>query len=396
MAIHKLTAKQVITLPDGSYTDGNGLHLVVQDHGTSRSWKFRRMKDGRDYCVGLGAIRHLSLEAARKLVDRINEALSKGIPPKAYLQSLIPTRQKEEKKPSLNDVFEKAMRDIVKVRRWCKPYTEAIWRRVSRMYTLPLIGDIPLDKITHKEVLRVLKPIWDTKHETALRAMYSLETLLNWAELQGYRTGENPAKWNGKLALVLSSPFRGRKKKHFKAISIEEIPMLCEKLWHSPKLGHKAVLLGILTATRLNEFREAKWEEFDFENRIWTIPSARRKDGRPFPHRVPLTNETIALLKQLPRKTDCLFPGRKDTFIDRNTPNVALRWTGFKGTMHGMRSTFRDWAAITRQDLFASEIALSHNFGTQTTMSYLRTDMLDERREIMQKWADHCFKLINK
>ena len=171
MAIHKLTAKQVITLPDGSYTDGNGLHLVVQDHGTSRSWKFRRMKDGRDYCVGLGAIRHLSLEAARKLVDRINDALSEGIPPKVYLQSLIPTRQKEEKKPCLNDVFETAMRDIVKVRRWRKPYTEAIWRRVSRMYTLPLIGNIPLDKITHKEVLRVLKPIWDTKHETALRVM---------------------------------------------------------------------------------------------------------------------------------------------------------------------------------------------------------------------------------
>lgn len=396
MTIHKLTVKQVMTLPDGSYADGNGLHLIVQDNGTSRSWKYRRMKDRREFNVGLGAVRLLSLEAARKLVDRINDALSEGIHPKAYLQSLIPPRQKEEKQPCLNDVFEKAMRDIVKVKRWRTPTTEAIWRRVSRMYTLPLIGDIPLDKITHKEVLKVLKPIWETKHETAIRAMYSLECFLNWAELHGYRSGENPAKWNGKLALFLSRPFMGWEKKHHKAISIEEIPMLCERLWRSPKLGHKAVLLGILTATRLNEFRKAKWEEFDFENRIWTIPSARRKDGRPFPHRVPLSNETIALLEQLSHKTDCLFPGRKDTFINRNTPNQALRWTGFKGTMHGMRSTFRDWAAITRQDLFASEIALSHNFGTQTTMSYLRTDMLDERRVIMQRWADHCFKLINK
>ena len=117
MAIHKLTAKQVMTLPDGSYTDGNGLHLTVQNNGASRSWKYRRMKDGREFCIGLGAIRHLSLEAARKLVDRINAALAEGIPPKAYLQSLIPTRQKEEKKPSLNDVFERAMRDIVKVKR---------------------------------------------------------------------------------------------------------------------------------------------------------------------------------------------------------------------------------------------------------------------------------------
>ena len=150
MAIHKLTVKQVMTLPDGCYADGNGLVLLVRCNGTYRSWKFIRMKDGRRYYVGLGAIRHLSLEAARKLVDRINDAFSKGIHPKAYLQSLIPTRQKEEKKPNLNDIFEQAMRDIVKVRRWRTPITEETWRRVARLYILPLIGDIPLDKLHTK------------------------------------------------------------------------------------------------------------------------------------------------------------------------------------------------------------------------------------------------------
>ena len=319
MEINKLSAKKITTLPEGQYADGNGLFLRVRSkaNGTSRSWLYLRTVLKKHFQVSLGPISCLSLAAARKLVFQLNEALFEGIHPKTYLQSLLPKEQ--EKKPSLNDVFEKSMRDIARHKRWRHPGSERQWRSSMQRYVLPIIGDIPLNKITHKEVLRVLKPIWDTKHETALRAMYSLETLLNWAELHGYRTGENPAKWNNKLSAVLSRRYRAQERKPHKAININEMPMLCEKLWRSNKLGHKAVLFGILTATRVCEFREAKWDEFNFENRIWTIPSARRKDGRPFPHRIPLANETIGLLEQLPHKTDCLFPGRKDTFINRNT-----------------------------------------------------------------------------
>ena len=389
----KLTPKRVTTLPDGWYTDGTGLYLVVQDNGTSRFWKYMRTKEGRRFNVNLGSIDHLPLEAARKLVKQINDALTEGILPKAYLQSLQP--QKEEKKPSLNDVFEKAMRDIAKHKRWRHPGSELQWRGTMQRYVLPIIGDIPLNKITHKEVLKVVQPIWETMHVTAVLLLNRLEVFLNWSELHGYRTGENPAKWNSKISAVLSRRFRGEERKPHKAISIDEMPMLCEKLWRSNKLGHKAVLFGILTATRVTEFREAKWEEFDFENRVWNIPPARRKDRKPFPHRVPLSNETMALLEQLSNKTDRLFPGMKNTFIHHRTPYEALQTIGYKVSMLGMRSTFRDWTAITRQDLYASEVALSHSFGTQTTRSYLRTDMLDERREIMQKWADYCFKNID-
>ncbi len=389
----KLTPKKITTLPDGWYSDGTGLYLVVQDNGTSRFWKYCRTKEGRTFNVKLGSIQQLPLVAARKLVDQINDALSKGILPKAYLQSLLP--QKKDKKPSLNDIFEKAMRDIAKHKRWRHPSSKLQWRSTMQRYVLPIIGDIPLNEITHKEVLRVVQPIWETMHITAVLLLNRLEVFLNWAELHGYRQGENPAKWNGKISAVLSRRFRGEERKHLKAISIEEMPMLCEKLWRSNKIGHKAVLFGILTVTRVCEFREAKWDEFDFENRIWSIPAARRKDRKPFPHRVPLSNETMALLDQLSNKTDRLFPGMKNTFIHHRTPYAALQTIGYSVSMHGMRSTFQDWAAITRQDLYASEVALSHSFGTQTTRSYLRTDMLDERREIMQKWADHCFKNID-
>ena len=393
MIIHKLSAKKIEKLPDGWHTDGNGLHLVVRDNGTSRLWKYSRTKEGRSFNVNLGSINHLPLEAARKLVNQINDALSEGILPKAYLQSLQP--QKEEKKPSLNDVFEKAMRDIAKHKRWRHPGSELQWRGTMQRYVLPIIGDIPLNKITHKEVLKVVQPIWETMHVTAVLLLNRLEVFLNWSELHGYRTGENPAKWNSKISAVLSRRFREEERKPHKAISIEEMPALCEKLWRSNKLGHKAVLFGILTATRACEFREAKWEEFDFENRVWSIPPERRKDQKPFPHRVPLADETMALLEQLSNKTERLFPGKTSPFISHRTPYMALKGTGYKATMHGMRSTFRDWAAITHQDWYASEVALSHSFGTKTTRSYLRTDMLDERREIMQKWADHCFKNID-
>lgn len=404
MDIHKLSAKKIEKLPDGQHMDGNGLCLVVKDNGTSRCWRYIRHKANSYFNYGLGSFDHLSLEAARKLVNQINDALAEGIHPKAYLQSLLPP--KDEKKPSLNDIFEKALQDIAKVKRWRTTKTKDIWRSVTQMYALPLIGDIPVDKITHEEVVRVLKPIWETKHHTATRVKNCLRAFLDWAALHGYRTGENPANGNEKLALVFSKPYARRQPKPNKAIGVEEIPALCEKLWRSKKIGHKAVLFGILTATQVNDFREAKWKEFDFKNRIWTIPSTRRKDRKPLPHRVPLSNETIALLEQLSHKTGslkqghpkrgCLFPGNKDTFINCNTPYTALQCTGYKVTMIGMRSTFQDWAAITRQDLYACEVALSRSFGNRTTRSYLRTDMLDERREIMQKWADHCFKNINR
>lgn len=401
MAIHKLRTNQIQTLPDGRYSDGNGLYLCVLNNGTSRYWGYQRILRGKRFHVGLGPIRYMSLKAARKLVDRINEALSEGIHPKTFLASLIPT-PKEPKKPSLNDVFEKAIRDIKKVRRWRCPDTEIVWRCRMRKYALPIIGDIPLDKITLKDIVRVVKPIWETKTSTAVYVLCQLRIFLDWADIHGYRTGENPAKWNEKLTTILPSPFRVRKKQPMKAIDIKEMPVLCEKLWNKPSRINFSVLLGILTATRLSEFRLAQWKEFDFENRIWNIPPERRKDRQPVPHRIPLSIEAISLLeklKNLPPKTKNLFPGDRKTIMCKTMPIKALRDNGYNVTMHGMRSTFRDWAAITRQDWIASEKALSHYAGLNVSGrplmdTYLRTDMLDERRVIMQKWADYCFKLI--
>lgn len=397
MAIQKLTARMLKTLPDGSYADGNGLFLRVQYDGAGRTWLYRRKVGNTLYRVGLGPIGQMSLDAARKLVDRMNDALAEGITPKEFLQSLrAPKEEDVNDTPCLNDIYETAMKDIADLKRWRNEESERQWRRNMQTYVLPIIGDIPLDEIGIKEVLSIVEPIWTTKTETASRVLGQLATFLNWANVHGYRSGDNPAQWNGKLSMILPSPNKVKEKKHHAAISIEEIPALCQQLWEKPIQGNLAVLLGILTATRVQEFLDAKWEEFDMDNRIWYMPPERRKDGKGIPLRVPLSNEVLALLKKLPHLTDYVFPGTFAKTMSKTTPCKVLRDKGYNVTMHGMRSTFRDWAAITRQDWVASEKALSHSVGNEVTQAYLRTDMLDERREIMQRWADHCFKLINK
>ena len=396
MAIQKLTANKLKTLPDGSYADGNGLFLRVQYDGAGRTWLYRRKVGNTLYRVGLGPIGQMSLDTARKLVARINDALAEGITPKEYLQALkAPKEEEVNNTPSLNDIYEDAMRDIAAVKRWRNEESERQWRSTMQTYVLPIIGDIPLDEIGIKEVLTVVEPIWETKTETASRVLGRLATFLNWANVHEYRTGDNPALWNGRISLILPSPNRVKEKQHHKAISIDEIPKLCEQLWSKPVQGNLAVLLGILTAARVNEFLDAKWDEFDFENRIWYLPPERRKDGKAVPHRVPLSDQAIAILKKLPRLTDYVFPGTFAKTMSKTTPCKILKDKNYNVTMHGMRSTFRDWAAITRQDWFASEKALSHSVGNEVTQAYLRTDMLDERREIMQQWADHCFKNVN-
>ena len=398
MSIQKLTANKLRTLPDGAYADGNGLFLRVQYEGVSRTWVYRRKIGPKEYRLGLGPIGQISLDAARKLVARINDAVAEGITPKEFLESLKAPKEEEEvnNTPTLNDIFETAMKDIADLKRWRNEDSERQWRSNMQTYVLPVIGDIPLDEIGIKEVLSVVEPIWNTKTETASRVLGRLATFLNWANVHGYRSGENPAQWNGKIAMILPSPNRIKEKKHHAAISIDEVQVLCKQLWEKPIQGNLAVLLGILTATRVQEFLDAKWEEFDFENRIWYMPPERRKDGKGIPLRVPLSNEVLALLSKLPHLTDYVFPGMFAKTMSKTTPCKILKDKGYNVTMHGMRSTFRDWAATTRQDWVASEKALSHSVGNEVTQAYLRTDMLDERREIMQKWANHCFKLINK
>lgn len=395
MSIQKLTANKLRTLPDGIYADGNGLFLRVQYEGAGRTWVYRRKVGGRQVRVGLGPIGQLSLDAARKLVARINDAMAEGISPKEYLQSLkAPKEEEVNNTPTLNDIYENAMRDIADVKRWRNEESERQWRSTMQTYVLPIIGDIPLDEIGIKEVLSVVEPIWDTKTETASRVLGRLAMFLNWANVHEYRTGDNPALWNGKISLILPSPNKVKEKQHHKAIGINEIPKLCKELWSKPVQGNLAILLGILTATRVQEFLDAKWEEFDIENRIWYMPPGRRKDGKTIPLRVPLSDQAVALLKKLPHLTDYVFPGTFAKTMSKTTPCKVLKDKGYNVTMHGMRSTFRDWAAITRQDWVASEKALSHSIGNEVTQAYLRTDMLDERREIMQKWADYCLKNI--
>ena len=208
MAIQKLTANKLRTLPDGMYADGNGLFLRVQYDGAGRTWVYRRKVGGCQVRVVLGPIGQMSLDAARKLVARINDAMSEGISPKDFLESLYGPKDNEEENatPCLNDIYETAMKDIADLKRWRNEESERQWRRNIQTYVLPIIGDIPLDEIGIKEVLSIVEPIWTTKTETASRVLGQLATFLNWANVHGYRSGDNPAQWNGKISMTLPSP----------------------------------------------------------------------------------------------------------------------------------------------------------------------------------------------
>ena len=262
MSIQKLTNPMIRRLPDGIYADGNGLSLRVQSNGTSRSWVYRKRFGEKQIRVGLGSVDFLSLDAARKLVIRINDAMAEGIAPADFLRSIYESHQDEEeeenKKPTLNSVFETAMRDITALKRWRNEDSERQWRRNIQTYVLPVIGDIPLDEIGIKEVLSIVEPIWTTKTETASRVLGQLATFLNWANVHEYRTGENPAQWNGRISMILPSPNKIKATKPHAAINVEEIPTLCEKLWAKPVQRSLAILFGILTATRAQDFIEAK------------------------------------------------------------------------------------------------------------------------------------------
>ena len=387
MGIQLLTAKKVLKASDGFYADGDGLYLRVQKNGASRTWLYRYIADGKRKHFSIGSIRAVSLDRARWITGELNSAFQDGKDLRETLDALTGKNENEDR--TFAALLPQALDDIANVKRWKNKESERQWRSTLTMYALPILADMDIDAITAEDIRAVVQPIWETKTETASRVLGRLSTVMDWAIAKGYRTKPNPALWRSQR-FSLASPERIKKTRHFAAVPVEEMPQLCGKLWDRPNLGSLAVLFGILTASRVSEFLKARWEEFDLENRLWSMPAERRKDGQQYPHRVPLSDQALAVLAKLPRMSEYLFPGTFTATLSTTTPCNVLRRMGYTVTMHGCRSTFNDWAARSKEDYVASEKALSHAVGNKVTQAYLRTDMLDERKGIMQRWANYC------
>lgn len=380
-AIHRLSARSITaTSARGYYADGGGLYLQVSQAG-NKSWVFRFTLHGRSREKGLGPLSIVSLAAARAKaaecralvlakVDPINHDASRGECP----------------------VFDTAARDYIEQNKaaWKNAKHAEQWTNTLTTYATPVIGNMLVRDITTAEIVRILSPIWQTKTETASRVRGRIETILDFAKVSGYRDGENPARWRGHLDKILPKRSKVAKVVHHPAMPYAEVPAFIRDLRKRNGVGAACLEFTILTAVRSREATGAVPAEFSSQAALWVIPEGRMKAGRE--HRVPLPARALEIAQAQPRMGPFVFPGPKGEEQSENAMLAVLKRMG-KGdfTVHGFRSSFRDWAADqTDYPNEVVEMALAHTVKDKTEAAYRRGDLLDKRRALMADWAAYC------
>lgn len=385
----KLTVRTITALlkKRGRHCDGNGLYLQVRTIG-SASWLFRYMIDGRAREMGLGPYPAVALAEARRLAVAQRALLARRHDP-------LEIRRQSEPVKEVVLTFQEAAAALIEAKRagWRNAKHADQWRNTLATYAFPEIGGMGVDCIQTEHVLRVLSPIWTSKPETASRLRGRIESVLSWATARRLRTGENPARWRGHLDHLLAAPGKVRAVEHHPALPWREIPAFMQALRWQEGHAARALAFCVLTASRSNETLAARWPEIDTEARCWTIPAERMKARRE--HRVPLSDAAVALLAGLPRIEGCdyLFPGQRTGRSLSSMAMLALlqRMGRSDLTVHGFRSTFRDWCAeATNYPREIAEQALAHTVGNKAEAAYWRGDVFDKRRALMQAWAQWC------
>lgn len=390
--LNRLTAIKVAKLKKrGRYGDGGGLWLQVSEAGT-KAWLFRYKRGGRARQMGLGPIHTISLAEARAKAQEARKLLLEGKDP-------------IDEKRAVAASFRARTAGVVTFRECAERYIAAHadswkhaahrrqWPQTLADYVYPKFGDLSVAVIDVGLVLKALEPIWKIKPETAARVRMRIETVLNWATARGYRTGDNPARWNGNLKELLPPRKRVQTVKHHPALPYVEIGAFMTALRERTGSAARALEFAILTACRTGEAIGARWEEIDLKNALWTIPGERMKAGRP--HRVPLSKRAMKILGSLPRDGEYVFIGARSGAPLSNMAMLnQLDRMGRKDiTVHGFRSTFNDWAAErTAYPREVVEMALAHVVGDKTEAAYRRGDLFDKRRRLAEDWSGYCDK----
>lgn len=388
-----LNARQVEKATEpGYYFDGAGLYLQIAKGG-SKSWILRYALNGKAREMGLGSLVTFSLAEARLRATEQRQLIADGIDPIAARQA----RLQASRLAQANTItFDQAAAAFIEANEsgWRSDKHGEQWRNTLATYASPVIGDLPVSAITTPLILQILHPIWATKTETATRVRGRIEKVLDWAKVQGYRTGDNPAAWRGHLSEALPKPSRVANAGHHAALPWAEMGEFMKALRAMPGAASLATQLIILTATRTSEVIEAKWSEFDLDAGLWVIPRARMKGFRE--HRVPLSSQAISVLNQIKwdnHASDYLFPNAK---LEKPISNMAclsvLKRMGRTDlTVHGFRSTFRDWAAeSTAYPRDVCEMALAHAIEDKSEAAYRRGDLLEKRTLLMADWGAWC------
>ena len=329
---------------------------------------------------GLGSFPSVSLAEARKsAATAVKEAKATAAAAPEPEQNPVPT-------------FGRASRDYIAANApgWSNPKHRQQWTNTLAKYADPIIGNKRIDEIGTADVLAVLSPIWVSKRETASRVRQRMEKIFDWAIVHGQRDRANPAT----KAILVGLPKVKQAKEHHRALPYSEVPAALHRVglstaYPATKLAFKFL---VLTAARSGEVRGATWDEIDWDARMWTVPATRMKAGRS--HRVPLSDQALALLRDargLGTGEGLIFPAKEGGTMSDMVFTALLRRLKVDSVPHGMRSSFRDWCAETGVARDLAESALSHSLGGAVETAYLRSDLLEQRRPVMQAWADFCW-----
>lgn len=388
--VNRLSARSVsATRKPGLHADGGGLYLRVDPTGAKR-WTFIFRWHGHRRELGLGSLQTVSLSGARESAKKARQSILQGENP-------IDRRRQDQASRGLHSfgaLADKLIEDLSP--QWRSAVHTAQWKTTLRVDAAPL-RPLPVAAITTEDVLSVLKPIWSTKPETARRVRGRIERVLDAAKAKGLRTGENPARWKGHLEVLL--PKRQKLTRgHHAAMPFADVPAFIGRLRTSERIAARALEFTILTAARTSETIETKPCEFTPNESLWLVPAVRAKPGRI--HRVPLPRRAWEIVEDI-------WPNKEDDFIFRS-PNIRrksralplsnmamlelMRDFGHKEfTVHGFRSSFRDWAGeCTNFPREVIEAALGHAVGDAVERAYRRGDALDKRRKLMEAWAHYC------
>jgi integrase len=390
--LHRLTAVKVArTKAPGMYADGGSLYMRIAPGG-SKQFVFRYIRGGRLHDMGIGPTHTISLAEARDRATEARKLLLDGIDPlTAKRTRLAALKAADARAMTFADCAKGFIKD--NEASWTSAKHRREWEASLIRYAFPVLGSLPVAAIDTPLVLRVLKPIWSTIPESASRLRGRIENVLGWATVHHYRSGDNPARWNGLLEHALPPVVKGE---HHKALPYTEVPDFLAKLRQHTGVPAECLEFVVLTASRLGEVQKATWNEIDLDKRVWIIPAARMKGGKE--HRVPLSSTVIAVLKEMRevRHSDYVFPGaHHGTAIGKNAPLELLNEiTGTDVTVHGFRSSFRDWAAErTNFSREVAEMALAHAIPNAVEAAYRRGDLFEKRRKLMDAWAAYCAKV---
>ena len=373
----------------------DGLALQVLPTG-GRTWVLRMMIGGKRRSMGLGGFPDVTLTQAREAARQARAKVKLGIDP---IDEARTNASQLKAQQATAFTFEQCAKAFKKAKEpeWKSVVHGKQWISTMETHVFPLIGSLLVRDIELAHVMAVLQPIWTTTTETASRVRGRIESVLDWATTSGYRSGENPARWRGHLSNLLAAPKKIKNEKHYPAVPVWEMGAFMDDLKSHEGMGARALEFAALTVARSGEVRGAKWSEINLKAKIWTVPKERMKNK--IEHRKPLSDSAIDLLESLPRfeGAELVFLSPRGKQLSDMTLSKLMRRMACQAAdgricvPHGLRSTFRDWAA--EYTGFASEVieaCLAHTNPDKTEAAYFRSDLLEKRIRVMSDWAKFC------